>query len=163
MSFIVLKHNIEVAHRLSLLPGKCENIHGHSMWVELKLRGQIGAAGILQNNQHQTFEFGEVKKDFRTYLDTTYDHHLLLNENDPWAQPLYDQNTEGMRGAEGTLPGLHVTPGDPTTENLARWIARWAANRFRTEATVTVQETHVNAAEAGAVWIYSRREVENEA
>ena len=127
-----VRHNIEVAHRLSLLPGKCENIHGHSMWVTLELRGHaIDPSGRLGG-----LDFGAIKRAFRGHLDSTYDHHLLLNGDDPIA--------------ELKLPGLRVCSGDPSTENIARWVAEWA--RLEWPATpgfrVTVDETHVNA----AVW-----------
>jgi 6-pyruvoyltetrahydropterin/6-carboxytetrahydropterin synthase len=159
MSFIEVRHNIEVAHRLSLLPGKCENIHGHSMWVTIRLEGVIGATGILKNQQGDVFDFGSVKKEFRDHLDNMYDHQLLLNKADPWAAKLYDQETEGMKGAEGHLPGLVVFDGDPTTENLAKWIAEWAALQFRANTQVQVQETHVNAAQAGASWLHQSNTV----
>jgi 6-pyruvoyl-tetrahydropterin synthase len=158
MSFIEVRHNIEVAHRLSLLPGKCENIHGHSMWVTLRLEGIIGATGILKNQQGDSFDFGSVKGEFRSYLDFTYDHKLLLNEDDPWNNILHADDGDGL-GKLGTLPGLYATPGDPTTENLARWIAEWAALQFRANAQVQVQETHVNAAQAGASWLHQSNTV----
>lgn len=156
MSFIVVRHNIEVAHRLFELEGnKCQNIHGHSMWVEMKLHGHLNVHGILEG-----LDFGSVKKAFREYLDTTYDHHLLLNKNDPWADSLgalkvLTENTHPNDKVQSllatsdlfeSLPGLITTPGDPTTENLAKWIANWATRTFQLNVDVHVQETHVNGA-----------------
>jgi 6-pyruvoyl-tetrahydropterin synthase len=79
-------------------------------------------------------DFGTVKHAFRTYLDGEYDHRLLLNETDTWAN--YD------------LPGLRKCAGDPTTENVALWIGQWALDAFPQCPTVgvTVDETHVNSA-----------------
>lgn len=129
---LVVRHNIEVAHRLSLLPGKCENIHGHSMWVTLEMRGHK----IDQNGLLGGLDFGAIKKAFRAHLDTAYDHRLLLNEIDLLA---------GME-----LPGARLCPGDPTTENIAKWVAQWARQNFQGTPgfRVRVDETHVNA----AVW-----------
>ena len=141
MAFIRVRHNMEVAHRLRDLKGKCEAIHGHSMWVELTLHGVVNGKGLLDD-----LEFGDVKRQFRLHLDGTYDHRLLLNERDPWAAKLYDQATEGMGGAEGYLPGLQVVKGDPTTENIARWVAKWASDTFNKSVDVVVHETAVNAA-----------------
>lgn len=139
MAYILaVKHNIEVAHRLFELPGKCENIHGHSMWVTLELKGELDEHGIMEG-----IEFGSLKKEFRSYLDTNYDHHLLLNEDDPWARvttnlpPHYPDET---------LPGLQVVPGDPTTENIAKWVVEWAGEQDYPVAAVTVWETAVNMA-----------------
>lgn len=134
---IEVRHNIEVAHRLYQTPGKCENIHGHSMWVTLKLCGAVDKNGILEG-----LNFADVKRKFRGFLDEAFDHHLLLNEEDPWARSF---DAAGQK--VGQLPGLMITPGDPTTENLARWIGEWAGNEFRLDVTVHVRETHVNAAE----------------
>lgn len=130
-----VRHNIEVAHRLSQLPGKCEAIHGHSMWVTLDLAGDLSATGMVAG-----LDFGVVKRAFRGHLDGEYDHRLLLNYDDPWA---------GIQ-----LPGLRRCPADPTTEHIAAWIGAWALDQFTScpEVQVAVDETHVNA----AVWKATR-------
>jgi 6-pyruvoyltetrahydropterin/6-carboxytetrahydropterin synthase len=143
--FIEVRHNIEVAHRLYLTPGKCENIHGHSMWIDLKLYGHhLNSGGMLCGLDGRPLEFGIVKRAFRAHLDSTYDHHLLLNVNDPWASPVdLDLNRTEQ------LPGLVTVFGDPSTENIAKWIAEWAAKFFKTDVDVLVRETSVNAAAYG--------------
>lgn len=131
-ALIAVRHNIEVAHRLWLLPGKCEQIHGHSMWVRLELTGELDRGGLLDG-----LDFGAVKRAYREHLDTKYDHRLLLDVDDPLASV----------GAV-KLPGLRPTGGQPTTENIARWIAEWSQERFPCAkgGRVTVHETHVNEA-----------------
>jgi 6-pyruvoyltetrahydropterin/6-carboxytetrahydropterin synthase len=132
-----VKHNIEVAHRLSLLPGKCENIHGHSMNVILELTGFVDKNGIMAG-----VEFGALKKRFRGHLDEVYDHHLLLNESDPFAPDIITAN-----GAFCPLPGLRTCQGDPTTENIAQWIATEMIQTYGTlVSAVEVWETAVNCA-----------------
>jgi 6-pyruvoyltetrahydropterin/6-carboxytetrahydropterin synthase len=134
---IKIKHNIEVAHRLSLLPGKCQNIHGHSMWVTAEFTGILDSRGILLG-----LDYGTIKAVFRGYLDDTFDHHLLLNQEDPLAKIL---------GAE-LLPGVEYTQGDPTTENLARWIGQWSRLAFETPG---LQRVHIEVWETGtnaATW-----------
>lgn len=130
---IAVRHNIEVAHRLWQLPGKCQQIHGHSMWVRMELAGELDSHGLLLG-----LDFGRVKLRFREWLDVNYDHHLLLDIDDPLTSQ--------------TLPGLVMTMGQPSTENIAGWIADWARNVFPAVASgsVTVQETHVN--EASSSW-----------
>jgi 6-pyruvoyltetrahydropterin/6-carboxytetrahydropterin synthase len=126
-----IRHNIEVAHRLSLLPGKCQQIHGHSMWVVAELTGEVNNKGILLG-----IDFGEAKATFRQHLDFTYDHHLLLNRADPVA--------------ESVLPGLCLCEADPTTENIAKWIGGWCSTEFDQNGLyrvrVEVWETQVNSA-----------------
>jgi 6-pyruvoyl-tetrahydropterin synthase len=151
---IAVKHNIEVAHRLYELPGKCEQIHGHSMWVTMHLDGVMNDKGILAG-----IEYGDLKKLFRGYLDSEYDHRLLLNATDPFAHPLFQmqRNEEGefdLSGGQVFLPGLQTFVGDPTTENIARWITEYMHTELlgnndlfyiRTE----VWETNVNMASYG--------------
>ena len=127
-----VRHNMEVAHRLFEMEGKCQQIHGHSMWVVAEFEGHVNRHGVLLG-----MDFSEVKQQFRTALDTTYDHHLLLNEHDDIAKNIL-------------LPGLQVVPGDPTTENIARWIGEWCQQSFRQQGLhrvkVEVWETQTNSA-----------------
>jgi 6-pyruvoyltetrahydropterin/6-carboxytetrahydropterin synthase len=155
---IAVKHNIEVAHRLFELPGKCENIHGHSMQVTMQLFGPINDKGILGG-----IEYGDLKHLFRSHLDETYDHRVLLNVEDPWSRPLFlmERDEDSGQFVEASrqvfLPGLNSVPGDPTTENIAAWIAHdmeaklfnpdlpWGKDLYTMK--VTVWETAVNMAE----------------
>lgn len=137
---IRLNHNMEIAHRLLLMPGKCQRIHGHSMQVQLDLFGYPNMNGVFEG-----LDFGDVKKAFREHIDTEYDHQLLLNKDDPWAGMfhLYDPvPNDPINGHY--LPGLRICMGDPTTENLVRWIGAWAADHFKLGGRVYIQETGTN-------------------
>lgn len=127
---LAVRHNIEVAHRLHALPGKCQQIHGHSMWVHLALGGELDTRGLVNG-----LDFGDVKARYRDWLDRKYDHRLLLDVEDPLVTTVM-------------LPGLVTTVGQPTTENIARWVADWAQGEFPgvSGGRVTVHETHVNEA-----------------
>lgn len=150
-----ISHNMEMAHRLSLAPesSKCYKIHGHGMQVELTLLAEEGEDGMAVNSAHQPMEFGYMKKMFRDYIDSTYDHHLVLNEKDPWAAPfqVYDTEEDPERNNK-TLPGLVTVPGDPTTENLCKWIAEWACANYRVDVICTIAETRTNGAEVMYHW-----------
>ena len=146
---IQVSHNMELAHRLSLLPGKCQNIHGHSMQVHLRIQGlQLNENGIAGG-----IDFSTLKKSFRAHIDNHYDHRLHLNVNDPWAKPLW----HWMESGDGNLiPGLITHDGDPTVENLAKELCEWMANQVSLmlqateefDAEVTIEETKTN----GASW-----------
>lgn len=153
---IAVKHNIEVAHRLYQTVGKCENIHGHSMWVTMHIRGDLDSKGMLAG-----IEYGDLKHMFRQYLDERYDHHLLLNAADPWAHPIWkigERNDEGnyeLEPDQNFLPGLTTLLKDPTTENIAEEIAldmsgavweRWKDSGQLFDLKVEVWETSVNMA-----------------
>jgi 6-pyruvoyl-tetrahydropterin synthase len=141
-SSIDVTHNAEIAHRLMNLPGKCQNIHGHSLQITLTLFGELNGNGILEG-----LDFGTIKGAFRSYIDRNYDHHLLLNEKDPWAQEI--ETVQAYEAATGSvkLPGLVVFPNDPTTENLAKWIAEWASVVWLVRPiSVSIRETNTNGA-----------------
>lgn len=130
---IAVKHNVEMAHRLSQTPGKCENIHGHSWNIVLKLYGEVDETG-------KVIEFGAVKKLFRDYLDKNFDHHLLLYAKDPLII---------STGFPERYPGLQLFEMDPTTENFAAHLLTWAVELFELRTEVEVWETAVNMARAG--------------
>jgi 6-pyruvoyl-tetrahydropterin synthase len=143
---------MEVAHRLFLQPGKCQNIHGHSMSVELNLYGELDKNGILAG-----LDFADVKKAFRVFIDDNFDHQLHLNADDPWARELVnDHNYDGApieTSAWSRLPGLSTWPSDPTTENFALWICEWVYDYFVADnvminsVTISIRETETNGAE----------------
>ena len=142
-SSIDVTHNAEIAHRLMNLPGKCQNIHGHSLNINLSLFGTLDVNGILDGQ-----DFGSIKGAFRGHIDRNFDHHLLLNEKDPWAGqwseriPFTDDH-----GPYASLPGLVTFPGDPTTENLAKWICEWAASVWDLRPiSISIRETGTNGA-----------------
>lgn len=161
MTIIAVKHNIEVAHRLYETPGKCENIHGHSMWVTLYIEGAMD-----KHNMVRGLDFADVKKTFRGYLDTEFDHRVVLNAADPFAGPILQvQDVEVQRvggwsphDPERTLqvvktdpmqqflPGLATMNGDPTTEFLAQTIFLEMRSKYAGVKKVDVWETSVNMA-----------------
>lgn len=143
--YITVKHNMEVAHRLTELPGKCQQIHGHSMQVHLTLFGNTDEHGIMSG-----LDFGTIKRDFREYIDKEWDHHLHMNALDPWAQTIYFQRGEEP-AEQHTLPGLVTHDGDPTVENIAIEIGRtMAANATwgRYVDSVEIWETGTNSVRA---------------
>jgi len=150
---IFVTHNAEIAHRLSLLEGKCQRIHGHSFHIKLTLHGHLDDNGICAG-----IDFGTLKQMFREHIDSVWDHHLHLNERDEWAYPqLADHLQMGDKGQWRTLPGLITHVADPTTENCARWICEYMWNQLEyvkeVEAiSVEIQETGTN----GAKWSCAR-------
>ena len=131
---IVVKHNVEMAHRLYKPHGKCEQVHGHSWWVNLALKGEPDDDGMVA-------EFGAVKKSFRYHLDDKYDHKTIISVDDPIAEDLKKIH----------FPGLQLVHYNPTTELFAKDIYGWAADTFgeRFQYRVEIWETAVNAAVHG--------------
>lgn len=143
MPELTFSHDIQVAHRLWRLPGKCQNIHGHSMTVNIMLQAPVTDDVI------GGWDFHDIKTTVRHHLDTEYDHRLLLNSADPWAQPLgLNQHLASDSGSViwpvYRLPGLKTFENmDPTTENIAEAIWRWANEEFdlASGVRVAVRET----------------------
>jgi len=118
MQTVSVKHNFEMAHRLQL-PGKCQNIHGHSWICTLEVFGDPDENGII-------IDFHVLKEWFKKYLDVNYDHKLFLWLNDPWLLSLWDRTqSKGLYP-----PGLYECTEDPTTENVAKWIGQMARMTF---------------------------------
>jgi 6-pyruvoyltetrahydropterin/6-carboxytetrahydropterin synthase len=157
-TMIFVKHNIEVAHRLLNLEGKCQQIHGHSMMVTLEVHADKDADGYALGSDGTPLDFGLLKRWFRNYLDQIWDHHLHLNQADPLAGEIQIvdrdalgryRNPEGLEGDTITLPGLIKWPADPSVENIAKWIKDYMRTHMPTLSLhVRVEETRTNGAGA---------------
>jgi 6-pyruvoyl tetrahydropterin synthase/QueD family protein len=119
MPLIGITHNIEMGHRLANQPdSKCFHLHGHSWLVELDIYGPVDLeSGMIM-------EYGEVKAKWRGWLDKYYDHHMLLNPDDPLI--------ERLLGAELHLWGITTMPYpvDPTVENVMAMFQHKAEEMF---------------------------------
>ena len=124
MQTVMVKHNFEMAHRLQL-PGKCQNIHGHSWICTLEVFGDPDEHGII-------IDFHLLKDWFKNYLDNNYDHRLMLWEKDPWLGALRDRSVR-PDGTELYPPGIKLFSHDPTTESLAKAIGQDARYMFGLE------------------------------
>lgn len=141
MHSIEIRHNVEMAHRLSTAssPPKCVSIHGHSWWVTVRIEGAaLDEEGML-------LEFGAFKRAWRHFLDTSLDHHLVLRRGDPMVAAIRQVMPDAR---------LLEFEGNPTTEALARWlhgraeevVAQLDASVPLRVARLHLQETAVNAA-----------------
>jgi 6-pyruvoyltetrahydropterin/6-carboxytetrahydropterin synthase len=100
-----------MGHRLWDVPGLCTQLHGHTWDVTLTLAGPRDERGLM-------LDYHLLKKEFRHYLDSSFDHRLCLHDNDPLIRDR-DQKEKMQR-----YPGLAEVPFLPSTENLAEL---WAA------------------------------------
>lgn len=141
MYCVEIRHNVEMAHRLSTpgAPEKCVSIHGHSWWVTVTLEGEaVDGDGML-------IEFGRFKRAWRAFLDEGLDHHLVLRRGDPMADAIRSVQPDAR---------LRLFDGNPTTEALACWLhaeAEKVLAALQPGVPVRVgrlhlQETAVNAA-----------------
>lgn len=139
---ITVRHNFETGHRLPHLPGKCQNLHGHSWWVEVTVATHVETDLVV--------EYGTFKKALRGWIDSRLDHGLMLGADDPLATLL---DPHGKVFVFGQHPAAHGLPW-PTVENVAKMLGRVAALLLNdlpraqdtVVARVRVHETHVNSA-----------------
>lgn len=137
---ITVKHTFETGHRLPHLEGKCENLHGHSWAVAVEVYGPVHE-GIL-------IEFGALKYDLRTWIDSRLDHGLMLGAADPLVPILAHYGKTFIFGEGEHTEGLYW----PTVENVATLLARVASSIVAEidpacrVSSVTVTETSVNQA-----------------
>ena len=122
-----VRHTVQMGHRLWSLPGLCTNLHGHTWDVTLKMTGSRNREGML-------LDYHYVKKEFRSYLDSNFDHRLCLHDQDPLIQHIMnakrDPNAHPMTATKrqdlinALYPGVVTVNFLPSTENMAEL---WAA------------------------------------
>ena len=64
-------------HRLLNYEGKCRYLHGHNAKVEIELHSET------LDNRGMVMDFAEVKQKLQGWVDSTFDHKMLLNKADP--------------------------------------------------------------------------------
>jgi 6-pyruvoyltetrahydropterin/6-carboxytetrahydropterin synthase len=134
MHTIEYSHWINTSHRLVNHPGKCCNIHGHNYKITLVMKADhLNALGMVE-------DFGDIKSTFGKWLDSNWDHRVLLWEDDPLLQ-LIPLSALKVYGAV-------LVPFNPTAENMAHfllynqpWAKQLYAQRGKKVIAVQVEET----------------------
>jgi len=97
----------EMAHALLGYDGPCKNIHGHSYYLYVTVRGNT----IFNNNSSQNgmvMDFTELKEIVKTEITDRLDHALALNENTP----------KEIINSLKSFDNLVLLPYQPTCENM---------------------------------------------
>lgn len=153
MQSILVRHNVEMGHRLSQQPdSKCYHLHGHSWWIDLEIIGELDDKGMVLG-----LDFGSLKQMWRSYLDENFDHHLCLNERDPLVEMIQLSSALAEPGTPLSAEvmeewGIVTVPFDPTVENMARLWGLHAVHMLQgtmyppTKVNIKVQEAATNAA-----------------
>ncbi len=111
-------------HRLLDYDGKCRFLHGHNGKAIIVLEGDsLDHRGMLM-------DFSDIKRSIAGWIDATLDHRMILNERDPVVDYLRRMNE----------PILTV-PENPTAENIARMIYRYAREQRFPVVEVSLWET----------------------
>lgn len=110
---------VEYGHRLSKHPEKCRFPHGHSLRIEVVVRGRE-----LDGND-MVCDYKALKMLVVDLVDRL-DHAMALNSADP--------QLEGLKAVGERV--LLFDGEDPTTEVLVRWLYRQIAERIAADGTV---------------------------
>lgn len=132
MRSVNFQRTVAAAHRLHQDPGKCSNVHGHNLRVDVRIDSDVNADGFVVHFDH-------VKQ-----VIDLLDHALVLDSHDPIVA--VDWEKFGCRTV--------VVPFPPTTENMAEWLAERIARAVGTtnphggKVTCVLHETDGIAARA---------------
>ncbi|AGC34445.1 6-pyruvoyl tetrahydropterin synthase QueD [Haloarcula virus HVTV-2] len=124
-------HSTSTAHRLMHYDGACNNIHGHNMEWNARLKVRV------PNEEHQmAVDFKDVSGVF-----DKYDHAILLNNDDPLLRALEEQG--GTSLVTEVLGEVYTFDGDPTTELVSQVVAQELVDTFENvdRARVEIKET----------------------
>ena len=116
-------------HRLMNHPGKCRNLHGHSVKASITIKHQ------QLNEQGMVCDFSDVSACAEKYIDQQLDHNFILHRNDPII-PLLEQNNERFM----------VLSEHPTAEVLAKMIYQhMQQSGFKVDQVVLWETANANA------------------
>lgn len=111
-------------HRLLNYDGKCKHLHGHNGRLLIVLEAkQLDARGML-------VDFGDIKRDIRTWVDNDLDHRMILNRKDPIIPYLQSINEP-----------MFLIDDNPTAENIAKLVFDYTAQQGFPVREVLLWET----------------------
>lgn len=92
-------------HRLMNHPGKCRNLHGHSVKASISIKQES------LDDQGMVCDFSDVKECVDVFINRLLDHNFILHKNDPIIPALIANNEQFLAIDE-----------HPTAEVLAKMI-----------------------------------------
>lgn len=115
----------DAAHRLVNHEGLCANLHGHRYAAEIECEAELDSLG-------RVIDFGIIKETIGKFIADSWDHSVLLNNEDEALISLCREN--GWR--------IYVMPVNPTAENIAAELIHVAKNLIAVRVTrIRVWET----------------------
>lgn len=111
-------------HRLLNYEGKCKNLHGHNGLAVITLETeQLDNLGLA-------FDFSEIKRVVLPWIDSEFDHRMLLHKDDPMVPILRE-----------TGDPIKVLDCNPSAENIARLIYEFVKDAGYPVSDVVLWET----------------------
>lgn len=114
-------HDISCGHRVANHESKCAHLHGHNYRITFECAAEaLDAVG-------RVLDFSVIKSTLCEWLETHWDHHFLIWEDDPIKTSLLAID-----------PTVVVVPFNPTAENMATYLAEVIAPQALAGTGVTV-------------------------
>jgi len=99
-------HDISCGHRVVGHENKCRFLHGHNYRITFILSSlELDMVG-------RVLDFGVIKSLLCEWLETEWDHKMLIWEHDPMRTDLMKISPESVR----------LVPFNPTAENMAKYL-----------------------------------------
>ena len=95
----------DAGHRLSDYEGKCKRLHGHTYKLEVTLEGKVDKLGMV-------VDFGELKNMYGLWVETKFDHKMILKMGDSYNEKLAKSLPEDDES-------ICWVEYNPTAENMA--------------------------------------------
>jgi len=111
-------------HRLMNHPGKCRNLHGHSVKAAITIRQQ------QLNEQGMVCDFADIRDCVEAFIEEHLDHNFLLHKDDPIIPALQAHNERFLALDE-----------HPTAEVLSKMLYRHIKQAGFNVAEVALWET----------------------
>lgn len=97
-------------HRLLNYDGKCKYLHGHNG------RAIIAIEAASLDDRGMVLDFSDIKRVVSNWIDTQFDHRMLLHRDDPYVPILQAQGEP-----------IQILDCNPTAENIAKLIYDFTA------------------------------------
>lgn len=106
-------HDFSCGHRVYGHESKCAHLHGHNyrVWFEVAMSQDAGGAKASTDHIGRVMDFSVIKEILCEWLETEWDHKMLMWENDPWAHLLVAID-----------PSVVIVPFNPTAESMAQYL-----------------------------------------
>lgn len=86
-------------------PGRCQHLHGHNFDITFFcISDNLNSTGMV-------IDFGDIKSKLCMFLENSWDHRMLIWDQDPWAKSLVEVDSSVV-----------LVPFNPTAENLASYL-----------------------------------------
>ena len=122
--FVTREMKFCFGHRIMNYPGQCRQIHGHNGRLTTTVaKDRLDELGMAA-------DFGVLKRGVQNWIDSEWDHAMILHKGDPMIPVLRDF---GSPSVEMDVP--------PTTENLARAVYERSAAAGLAPAAIHLWET----------------------